>query len=1507
MEAEVHMLNGLQSADQGKDGLSASNRGDALSKSNVIKLGLEKNISEASKQKIYSILDDVNKLSDVEKLLLYLKLPTGVAANQPNPSSETGFQRDEHQKALRWLRTHLEEDCGTCVQKQELFDQYRSFCERHNYKCVNQFDFGKLLRHLFPRLKLRHLGQRGQSKYPFHFLINHLGEDSSITQAACELVCEWAQKLHDNKHFSSIQELAEHLIHSCVVSTHSTAAFTIIAAAQRDDRNIISGDQDTSQSNINVAGDQITSHSTLQPKTQLQLQRTLKGRKMLREQKEKMECQTTPTTPKSSTTNNTPLTPSKQDSKNTATGKKTNIVQMQKNILPKCGSLTEMGSTPKGNPLMHHMPMLSESALTANTTASSVTSGGHVFVLPSQVSSAQIRQEANETNRLVHHQQMVIVSSLNKAPTNQAVSFIKEKSQTAGLQSSPIRSTAPKTITTTTGVTTTTNRSNSALAMLLTERLDKSHMVLSPSNSDGHCKIPGSENMVKLLRSSSTEASGSLSVSASNNGSSCSKQSSPMISGSNRGSRSLGRNKSSEVIMTTVDSSVTRMVSSLEHGSQAATVNNGKTNKGKRRMTPPKNRQSSKTVSTLLKETRGYGPVIDMKGFVNDRRPVSQLLKECRQRRTSGEEANSPCIVIAPAPTSRSSVPTQPVNITLVANQQVNVGSTLMPIPAANQQSQPGNVLLLNHANISSNEECRIKSNIVSKPVVSAAQSTVRTSQNAPIQFSGSTQMPFAKQTLDMVQNRSHCSSLNQAVVTDSIQSLGKVVSVPGAYVGHQDGNNNEGLRHNKSESYNMFQDNVTQTRINSGNVKDEVSVTNIENDALNEYLANELSSDLADITPSLTMESHSAAEEDQLGSSANISSTDQQLTESEISSFRSQNFTDQEFVMQHNDLFMCYPDSQKAASSGLQALPDGQQDEEDQYGQRPASEQMVQNPDVYSVPANNPSTRPSTMPPELDITYSNNLQTYLIHNQPSSVSGVDHNSTDSFSGYNTPSQMTPASQSALTRSPSLCSAPSTPPSMLSPPDRFSNTEPTNSFMPIQGNMGSLQLDQVSPIRPMVRNMANSESHPSCKYPNSKSGVKDLPRFTNPAASVIFGGSFVPYSTTSGEQTAANLSLQHTKKQQQQTQQQNTNLQQDNFLPVSFIRPVKRPMTTSQQGGQKRVRHRSAQDAKSLYKAQAKSKANKYNMLTSLLRSGSNLCQPAIQVLCEATLQKAQSLQRPNTLPKPLLCEDAGNNIGNPQSPFSPEVENIMAGDEQAGVEGTDALGLNVFRSHSVPAQSLQRVDTETPDFISQLIIGQPQPQDVMKINSSIDISSLLQEQITDEQNGQGLEFGARRNINDLLQDDGASIDNFYSPTGRGDHMISGASVRTSQQQVNAITNHILAIQRARKLASYPSGGVGTPPPSQNPTPDFSTELSTMGDNGNSFPVGRVTSSTLIDTPNSLDTLTTQDSQESLKEDLLVGMCVETEDMSSTLTQQHHMEYVQGSLTSSEQLKLLDI
>ena len=37
-------------------------------------------------QYMFLFQDDVNKLSDVEKLLLYLKLPTGVTTNQINPS-----------------------------------------------------------------------------------------------------------------------------------------------------------------------------------------------------------------------------------------------------------------------------------------------------------------------------------------------------------------------------------------------------------------------------------------------------------------------------------------------------------------------------------------------------------------------------------------------------------------------------------------------------------------------------------------------------------------------------------------------------------------------------------------------------------------------------------------------------------------------------------------------------------------------------------------------------------------------------------------------------------------------------------------------------------------------------------------------------------------------------------------------------------------------------------------------------------------------------------------------------------------------------------------------------------------------------------------------------------------------------------------------------------------------------------------------------------------------------
>ena len=40
------------------------------------------------------------------------------------------------------------------------------YCESHGYKFLSQADFGKVMKCVFPNVKPRRLGQRGQSKYP---------------------------------------------------------------------------------------------------------------------------------------------------------------------------------------------------------------------------------------------------------------------------------------------------------------------------------------------------------------------------------------------------------------------------------------------------------------------------------------------------------------------------------------------------------------------------------------------------------------------------------------------------------------------------------------------------------------------------------------------------------------------------------------------------------------------------------------------------------------------------------------------------------------------------------------------------------------------------------------------------------------------------------------------------------------------------------------------------------------------------------------------------------------------------------------------------------------------------------------------------------------------------------------------------------------------------------------------------------------------------------------------
>ena len=64
-----------------------------------------------------------------------------------------------------WIQSHLEEDISVSIPKHEVYEEYRSYCEANHFEKLCVADFGKAMKHIFPQVKPRRLGQRGNSKY----------------------------------------------------------------------------------------------------------------------------------------------------------------------------------------------------------------------------------------------------------------------------------------------------------------------------------------------------------------------------------------------------------------------------------------------------------------------------------------------------------------------------------------------------------------------------------------------------------------------------------------------------------------------------------------------------------------------------------------------------------------------------------------------------------------------------------------------------------------------------------------------------------------------------------------------------------------------------------------------------------------------------------------------------------------------------------------------------------------------------------------------------------------------------------------------------------------------------------------------------------------------------------------------------------------------------------------------------------------------------------------------
>nr|XP_003229075.1 PREDICTED: DNA-binding protein RFX5 [Anolis carolinensis] len=209
-------------------------------------------ISKSVQNKVNSILQDVQRFSDHAKLYLYLQLPSGPSSGEKSLDL-TSLSSAEHMHACTWIQNHLEEYPDTCLPKQDVYDAYKRYCDNLCCRSLSAANFGKIMREIFPNIKARRLGGRGQSKYCYSGIrrktvVNmpplpsldlketEMPERTEVVQsyndevmdAACALTCDWAEKIL-KRSFNNIVEVAQFLIQQHIISSRSAHADLVMA------------------------------------------------------------------------------------------------------------------------------------------------------------------------------------------------------------------------------------------------------------------------------------------------------------------------------------------------------------------------------------------------------------------------------------------------------------------------------------------------------------------------------------------------------------------------------------------------------------------------------------------------------------------------------------------------------------------------------------------------------------------------------------------------------------------------------------------------------------------------------------------------------------------------------------------------------------------------------------------------------------------------------------------------------------------------------------------------------------------------------------------------------------------------------------------------------------------------------------------------------------------------------------------------------------------------------
>ncbi|NXN13369.1 RFX5 protein, partial [Indicator maculatus] len=248
-EANVMADEELSSRATKKGSLSPSSSRGSVAESSTLLQELRSTISKSVQSKVDSILQDVQKFSDNDKLYLYLQLPSGPSLGEKSSLDLGSLGTAEYMHACNWIRNHLEEHTDTCLPKQDVYDAYKRYCDNLCCRPLSAANFGKIIREIFPNIKARRLGGRGHgirrktvvSLPPLPSLDLKVTEtqqselaelvqsySSEVMEAACALTCDWAEKIL-KRSFNNIVEVAQFLIQQHIISSRSAHADLVMA------------------------------------------------------------------------------------------------------------------------------------------------------------------------------------------------------------------------------------------------------------------------------------------------------------------------------------------------------------------------------------------------------------------------------------------------------------------------------------------------------------------------------------------------------------------------------------------------------------------------------------------------------------------------------------------------------------------------------------------------------------------------------------------------------------------------------------------------------------------------------------------------------------------------------------------------------------------------------------------------------------------------------------------------------------------------------------------------------------------------------------------------------------------------------------------------------------------------------------------------------------------------------------------------------------------------------